>query len=1201
VDVCTVIAKNYLPAARVLADSLAEHHPGVTLHVLVIDEWEGFIDPARERFEIVDPEAIGVPDLARMRSLYTVLEYSTAVKPWLLRHLLARDGADGIVYLDPDIRLYAPIDDVFAAVREHGLVLNPHNTGPMPRDGRKPNEQDILIAGAYNLGFLGLRDDRFGAFLLDWWGERLETDCIVDPERGFFVDQRWMDLVPGLAEDFHLVRDPGFNVAYWNLGSRVLARAEDGGALVDGEPLRLFHFSGFRADKPHSLSTHQDRIRLGDDPVLAELCAGYAQALRDAGFDDAKGWAYSWNTTASGLAIDRTMRLAYRDAVESGDVEGSLFDHDGEREFLEWAALPAATGGRHGVTRYHAALYELRPDLEAAYPDLEDAGVASGFLGWVRVHGASELGIPEELLPPAAEEPPPPEVPGPLVPPLGANVAGYLNAELGVGEVARQVVSALDANGVPLLPVGLHAPNNRAGHVFAASRHIAAPFGTNIVCVNADGLPAFAEQAGPAFFDGRYTVGVWWWELSRFPQQWHGAFDLVDEIWAGSRFVADALSEVAPVPVVVMPLPLAPVRRLPADHARFGLDPAAFTFLFSYDYNSVFERKNPLGTVAAFRAAFGDDPGVQLVLKCINEDKDEENHDRLRIAIEGAPNIHLIAGYLDPAEKHLLTATCDAFVSLHRSEGFGLGLAEAMMLGKPVVATDYGGSTDFVDEGTGFPVRFGLIPVGDDAWPYPPEMQWADPDLDHAAEQLRAVVADPAHAGALAARGADRLERVHNPYAAGARMARRLATIDGRRDAPPPPTALAGIPDPDPSLLARIERGPVPPPNSPLGPASRFARRLALRLMKPYTAHARTVQHDLATGLREQAQHLRQAVSNAQIEGAMADAAQLAEARRLAAGARDASTSARIDDLVTQVDELRLQLQVQRAELAAAGLPVTSADGATPVSAVWPEAPAGEPWDEAYTAAHRDFVARELDDAELIGRFRSGERLPDRFGVGFDERVVEFPWVSAQRLSGDVLDAGSALNHLHVLSRLRPRVDDLHIVTLAPEQESFPALHVSYLFADLRELPIVDGRYDRIVSISTLEHVGTDTSYYGGSTAVVTDVQAEAVRVMQELNRVLKPGGDLYLTLPVGRPDRFSWVRALSLAEVDELVDAFAPAESTLRLYGYTADGWQVAERDDVADARYRDHFSSGPVGADRAPAARAVACIHLVKPDAAA
>ena len=91
-DVCTVIAKNYLPAARVLADSLAEHHPGVTLHVLVIDEWEGFIDPARERFEIVDPEAIGVPDLARMRSLYTVLEYSTAVKPWLLEKSPHQNG-----------------------------------------------------------------------------------------------------------------------------------------------------------------------------------------------------------------------------------------------------------------------------------------------------------------------------------------------------------------------------------------------------------------------------------------------------------------------------------------------------------------------------------------------------------------------------------------------------------------------------------------------------------------------------------------------------------------------------------------------------------------------------------------------------------------------------------------------------------------------------------------------------------------------------------------------------------------------------------------------------------------------------------------------------------------------------------------------------------------------------------------------------
>jgi glycosyltransferase involved in cell wall biosynthesis/SAM-dependent methyltransferase len=1197
VDVCTVIAKNYLPAARVLADSLAEHHPGVRLHVLVIDEWDGFIDPARERFDIVDPDAIGVPDLAQMRSLYTVLEYSTAVKPWLLRHLLARDDADGILYLDPDIRLYAPIDDVFAAVREHGLVLNPHNTGPMPRDGRKPNEQDILIAGAYNLGFLGLRDDRFSAFVLDWWGERLETDCIVDPERGFFVDQRWMDLVPGLAEDFHLVRDPGFNVAYWNLGSRTLARAGDGGVLVDGAPLRLFHFSGFRADKPHSLSTHQDRIRLGDDPVLAGLCADYAQALLDAGFDDAKGWAYTWNTTHSGLPIDRTMRLAYREAIETGDVTGSLFDAEGEREFLEWANLPAATGGRHGVTRYQAALYDLRPDLEAAYPDLADADTAAGFVGWVRVHGAAELGIPEALLPPAP--PPPPAMPertGPLLPPLGANVAGYLNAELGVGEVARQVVSALDANGVPLLPVGLHAPNSRAGHVFAASRQIAAPFGINIVCVNADGLPHFAEQAGKAFFDGRYTIGVWWWELSRFPEQWHGAFDLVDEIWAGSRFVADALSEVAPVPVVVMPLPLAPIRSPPPDPTRFGLDPDAFSFLFSYDYNSVFERKNPLGAVAAFKAAFGDDPGVQLVLKCINHDKDEENHDRLRIAIEGSPNICLIAGYLDVADKHLLTASCDAFVSLHRSEGFGLGLAEAMMLGKPVVATDYGGSRDFLDESTGFPVRCATIPVGDDAWPYPPEMTWADPDLQHAAEQLRAVRADPARARALAARGADRLERVHNPYAAGARMARRLATVDARRDTPPPPTALAGIPEPGGDLLARIDRGPVPPPSSPLGPVSRFARRLALRLMKPYTAHARTVQHDLAAGLQEQAEHLRQAVSNAQIETAMADAAQLAEARRL--GAQGAS--ARIDDLVAQVDDLRLQLEVQRAEVSAAGIPVSSPDGARDLAAGWPEAPGGEPWDEAYTAAHREFVARELDDAGLLGRFRSGERLPDRFGIGFDERVVEFPWISAQRLAGDVLDAGSALNHLHVLTRLRPRVDDLHVVTLAPEQESFPSLHVSYLYADLRELPIVDGRYDRIVSISTLEHVGTDTSYYGGSTAVVTDVQAEAVRVMRELNRVLKPGGDLYLTLPVGRPERFAWVRALSLAEVDELVDAFAPSESSLRLYRYTAEGWQVAERDDVADARYRDHFSSGPVEADRAPAARAVACLHLVKPAAA-
>ena len=328
-EICTIIAKNYLPSARVLGASLREHHPDVRFTVLVIDEQEGYIDAAAEPFDVIGPDAIGLPQFPLMAAMYEILELSTAVKPWLLRTLLERDG-EGVIYLDPDMRLFEPLDEVFAAVRAHGVVLNPHAPAPMPRDGRKPSEQDILIAGAYNLGFLGLGAGDAATFVLDWWSERLEMDCIVDPEKGFFVDQRWIDLVPGMVGDVHLIRDPGFNVAYWNLPARTVA--ERGGAVtVDGSPLKLFHFSGYKPGRPHELSTHQNRIRLADEPVLARLCDEYAQALRAAGYVEASKWPYSYAATASGIPLDRILRRLLREGVEAGEVTRAPFDEEGER------------------------------------------------------------------------------------------------------------------------------------------------------------------------------------------------------------------------------------------------------------------------------------------------------------------------------------------------------------------------------------------------------------------------------------------------------------------------------------------------------------------------------------------------------------------------------------------------------------------------------------------------------------------------------------------------------------------------------------------------------------------------------------------------------------------------------------------------------------------------------------------------------
>ena len=310
--------------------------------------------------------------------------------------------------------------------------------------------------------------------------------------------------------------------------------------------------------------------------------------------------------------------------------------------------------------------------------------------------------------------------PGPGLP-LRVNVAGYLRSELGIGEVARQLVSALDAVGVPTLPVGLTAPRTAARDISTRRQEAGQnPFSVNLICVNADGLPAFAEQAGPGFFAGKYNIGFWWWETSSFPEKDLGAFRYLDEIWVGTRFIAEALSEVSPIPVVRVPVALDFPLANPLDPGALGL-PEAFTFLFSYDYNSVAARKNPLGAFEAYTRAFGPDDGTALVLKSINSQVHAAEHRRVVEAAAARPDVIVLDDYLAQPEKDRLMASCDCYLSLHRSEGFGLTLAEAMFLGKPVVATNYSGNTDFMTGENSYPVDHRLTSIGAGAKPYPPD------------------------------------------------------------------------------------------------------------------------------------------------------------------------------------------------------------------------------------------------------------------------------------------------------------------------------------------------------------------------------------------------------------------------------------------------------------------------------------------------
>lgn len=250
-----------------------------------------------------------------------------------------------------------------------------------------------------------------------------------------------------------------------------------------------------------------------------------------------------------------------------------------------------------------------------------------------------------------------------------------------------------------------------------------------------------------------------------------------------------------------------------------------------------------------------------------------------------------------------------------------------------------------------------------------------------------------------------------------------------------------------------------------------------------------------------------------------------------------------------------------------------------------------EPRTLAYDATHRALVTSVLDSAEWRQLFSDDAKLPPGLGSGFDERVVEYPWLLSRGLSGRVLDAGSVLNHRHVLERVLRVAEDVTIATLAPEPTAFTALGVSYLYCDLRRLPLRDDWFDEVVCLSTLEHVGMDNAVYGATASRADDPRAETGAALRELLRVVRPGGRVHVSVPFGQREDHGWLRQLDRDDVDDLLAraGAGPHEETVFLH--TPKGWRRSSPDDAAGKRYNDTPERAP---DGAVAARAVLCLTI-------
>lgn len=992
--------------------SLQETHPDWDRHVLFVDRNENIQDYASDLYQATMIEQLPLPKINEFLFRYGIMELNTAAKPYMFAHL-RRLGYEHIVYIDPDILVLDRLIDVENLLNQNATgVLTPHLTAPL-EDERLPSELDIMRAGSFNLGFLALGNTEQADRFISWWEKKLEYGAVSAPEKGLFTDQKWVDLAPGMFDGFKILRDPGYNVAYWNLPHRKVSLRENKW-FANNSPLRFFHFSGFDPLNPKPFSKHQNRLDLDSIGAAKTLALEYAQKVINNGLSSFRKIPYAFGYFEDGTAIPNALRVLYREdpqvRFEAGDnpftahdfflngevgelpailravwlehshLQRAFPDPIGQSKapYYHWFAdkgaveigipenyvLPIrlaltktqhqqqnqnshptpinqlsdykpsiwarglvflhkrATGGQLGharLTQYQqvtsfddflrlgfaqfrgtklasklglasnqpARIDPLRVNLpyktHASEPIVfrprrqshhitgifVEEGQAAHWMGkqvrllvkhpvgnslsiefevhrelFERAFGTSEIElsigfnelprnhykvnsqsssivgeldhmpcdwpailhitpsssfIPRDLgwnedsrtlslkikeisvgatvifkgteLPSAAR---------PLESlPTGINLIGYARSEHGVGQSLRQFAHALEASSIPFGVIDFNKNNlSRTQDLTLASKiKEDVEHGINVFHINADQMSEAALQL-PSHFFSRYNIGYWHWELPDMLPEHRAGFDNLNEVWVPTSFVHEAISKLAPIPVVKIPHAIHFETSTQATRSYFQLPEDKFLFLVMYDFSSFQDRKNPDASIQAFEQAFNvEDTRVALVIKTQNSHHHPNDVSKLKQRLARFKNIVWIDKTLNRQEVYDLQAVCDCYVSLHRSEGYGLGPAESMFLGKPVIATNWSGNTEFMQQHNSLLVDFELIKIKHDIGVYKAGNTWAEPSIEHAAQLMKMIVNDSELRTKIGNAAARTMKDLYSPEAIGKRIRERLLFI----------------------------------------------------------------------------------------------------------------------------------------------------------------------------------------------------------------------------------------------------------------------------------------------------------------------------------------------------------------------------------------------------------------------------------------
>ena len=748
--VCITTMARRRSAARATS-MLARQHPEALVRTMVVDD---LIDDDGARFigSLFAPR-----EFARLAMLHEGPALVASVRPVVLR-ALADQGAGSIIVLPDDAEVFQRLDSMVEHVASDGAIVVLQNRfGPPPADGQLPDSVDAALRGRHDQDLLALRcgDVRTAEFL-DAWCACLRRSPHIPVSRLDPMTYPWLD---SLSERRGVVSIVDASMPLSVRNADESARA--------GTPT-LVRWPAFNPETPWILSAETGtlpRVRPSSAPRLASLARDRASQLTGAPDDGRVG---AFEQLPDGHVVDAVIRRAYANAVvrfESGNADEppNPFAGDDTARFFHWLASP----GDHGPAPFVEAFREVHDELHDALPTnedliawLSDRGAVAGIAPVFRARKRQPASVMRELGP-------------------GIEISGYLGAAFGMGEAARALVAGARNAGIAHSTIvdprsTYHRDDSEADAPDPHEPTDATP-STLVVVRNADALLADPTDVIAARADGQRVVGYWFWEVATFPDRLRPALELVDEIWVATEFVADALRPVTSLPVrllpYVLPTPMEASERtrLRDTFARaHTIEDDRFVVSFSFDYDSVADRKNPWGVVEAYRMAFPkegeplEDGRVPLlILKAIGAQRHPTDHDRLLYATGDRGDVRLIEEHLDSELQRGLFARSDAYVSLHRGEGLGLTLAEAMAAGCPVVCTGYGGNLSFCTENTVLFVPFELIDIPPATPVYAGCGSWANPSIQAAAAHLRSLVDQPSLAATMVHHAATHLRNLH--------------------------------------------------------------------------------------------------------------------------------------------------------------------------------------------------------------------------------------------------------------------------------------------------------------------------------------------------------------------------------------------------------------------------------------------------------